>query len=221
MRPRRVCPEKEALHFIASAKDKDTFQKKFINKEKGFGVFATKNIEPGEFLLEYVGRRVSGSEGEALFKEYTDADAAFLYFYSFQGQAFCVDGSKEKARLGWFINDDHVKPNSKIKIILDEQKSPHLCAFAITKIKAGEEIVYNYGDPNCPRQHKTNASSCVEHTEKKESRWKNSFENFDSKPGVLKIDDLIFNPEVKIANGCNAAEIFPGLFHNCLSDRLN
>lgn len=48
-----------------------------------------------------------------------------------------------------------------------------------------------------------------------ESRWKNSFENLDSKPGVMKINDLAFNPEMKIANGCNAAEIFPGLFRSC------
>lgn len=37
--------------------------------------------------------------------------------------------------------------------ILDEQKNPHLCAFAIRKINAGEEIVYDYGDPNCPWRH--------------------------------------------------------------------
>lgn len=54
----------------------------------GYGVIATKNIESGEFLLEYVGRHITGSEGEALFKEYLDADAAFLYFYSFQGHTF-------------------------------------------------------------------------------------------------------------------------------------
>lgn len=86
MRPRRICPEKQALHFIASEKDKDTFKKKFINKEKGYGVFATQDIEPGEFLLEYVGRHITGSQGEDLFKAYSDAYAAFLYFYPFQGR---------------------------------------------------------------------------------------------------------------------------------------
>ena len=35
MRVKRICPEKEALHFIASGKDKDKFQKKLINEEKG------------------------------------------------------------------------------------------------------------------------------------------------------------------------------------------
>lgn len=39
-------------------------------------------------------------------------------------QSFCqqlyshsVDGSKDTERLGRFINDDHIKPNSKIKIV--------------------------------------------------------------------------------------------------------
>ncbi|CAL8264857.1 unnamed protein product [Gadus morhua 'NCC'] len=145
-----------------------------------------------------------------------DADAAFLYFYSFEGNTFCVDGTKSTARLGRFINDNHIKPNSKIKIILDEQKSPHLCAFAVKKIDAGEEIVYDYGDPNCQWRHKNTTSSCEDHTQKRESRWKTAFKNLDSKPGMMKIDDLVFNTEMKIANGCNAAEIFPGLFKNCL-----
>ncbi len=35
MRPRRVCPEKEALKFIASGTDKDIFQKKCMSQEKG------------------------------------------------------------------------------------------------------------------------------------------------------------------------------------------
>lgn len=47
-----------------------------------------KDIEAGEFLLEYVGRYISVSEGETLFKDYSDEDAAFLYFYSIQGQTF-------------------------------------------------------------------------------------------------------------------------------------
>lgn len=33
---------------------------------------------------------------------------------------------------------------------------------------------------------------------------------------MFKIDGLVFNPKIRIANGCNAAEVFPGLFHNCL-----
>ncbi|XP_035999894.1 uncharacterized protein LOC118564814 [Fundulus heteroclitus] len=166
MRQKRVCPETEALNFISSGRDKDTFYKRYINKEKGYGVFTSKNIEPGEFLLEYSGKHITGSEGEALFKKYSDANAAFLYFYSFQGKTCCVDGSKN-TQLGRFINDDHINPNSKIKIVMDEKKSPHLCVFATTKINAGEEIVYDYGDPNCPWRHTTKAPSSNVHMEKK------------------------------------------------------
>lgn len=50
----------------------------------------------------------------------------------------------------------------------------------------------------------------------KKSRWKNSFENLDTTHGRTTIEDLVFNTEMKIANGCNAAEIFPGLLHNSL-----
>ncbi|XP_056121572.1 uncharacterized protein LOC130099790 [Rhinichthys klamathensis goyatoka] len=98
---------------------------------------------------------------------------------------------------------------------MDEKKMPHLCSFALTKINAGEEIVYDYGDPNCPCRQKTCTSTFREIKENMESRWKNSFVNLDLKPGVMKIDDLIINTEMKIANGCNAAEIFPGVFNNC------
>ncbi|XP_014912949.1 piggyBac transposable element-derived protein 4-like [Poecilia latipinna] len=50
--------------------------------------------------------------------------------------------------------------------------------------------------------------------EKKESRWKSSLESLKSESGVVEIDGLVFNPNIKIANGCNEAEVFPGLFCN-------
>ncbi len=37
---------------------------------------------------------------------------------------------------------------------------------------------------------------------------KNSYDHLDSKPGMKSIDDLVFNTDMKTANGCNAAEIF-------------
>lgn len=39
----------------------------FFNYLPGYGVIATKNTEAGEFLLEYVGRHISGSDRETLF----------------------------------------------------------------------------------------------------------------------------------------------------------
>ncbi|XP_027879835.1 carbon catabolite-derepressing protein kinase-like [Xiphophorus couchianus] len=50
--------------------------------------------------------------------------------------------------------------------------------------------------------------------EKKESRWKSSLESLKSESGVMEIDGLVFNLNIKIANGCNGPEVFPGLFCN-------
>ncbi|XP_026076500.1 serine/threonine-protein kinase Nek2-like [Carassius auratus] len=72
--------------------------------------------------------------------------------------------------------------------------------------------MFDCGDPDFPWRQKTSTSLC---REIKESRWKDSFENLDLKPGMMKNDEIVINTETKIADGCNAAEIFPGFFHNC------
>ncbi|KAL6479743.1 hypothetical protein MHYP_G00107760 [Metynnis hypsauchen] len=51
--------------------------------------------------------------------------------------------------LGRLVNDDHVRPNSKMKTITVAGK-PHLCLFATRSISPGEEITYNYGDSEWP-----------------------------------------------------------------------
>ncbi|KAL7846268.1 hypothetical protein AOLI_G00244600 [Acnodon oligacanthus] len=51
--------------------------------------------------------------------------------------------------LGSLVNDDHVRPNSKMKTITVAGK-PHLCLFATRSITPGEEITYNYGDSEWP-----------------------------------------------------------------------
>lgn len=83
-------------------------------------------------MLEYVGRHINASEGESLFKECSDTckDKGVCTTYSlfsynpfvkvmilyFQFLSFCsVDDTKETERLGRFINDDHIKPNSRIE----------------------------------------------------------------------------------------------------------
>ncbi|KAL7846082.1 hypothetical protein AOLI_G00242740 [Acnodon oligacanthus] len=51
--------------------------------------------------------------------------------------------------LGRLVNDDHVRPDSKMKTITVAGK-PHLCLFATRSITPGEEITYNYGDSEWP-----------------------------------------------------------------------
>ncbi|KAL7846112.1 hypothetical protein AOLI_G00243040 [Acnodon oligacanthus] len=60
--------------------------------------------------------------------------------------------------LGRLVNDDHVRPNSKMKTITVAGK-PHLCLFATRSITPGEEITYNYGDSEWPWRCKNIAES--------------------------------------------------------------
>lgn len=60
-----------------------------------------------------------------------------------------LDASVEDKSLGRLVNDDHNKPNCKMKTI-DVGGMPHLCLFALRDIAPGEEITYNYGDAGWP-----------------------------------------------------------------------
>ncbi|XP_058845950.1 uncharacterized protein LOC131697937 [Acipenser ruthenus] len=60
-----------------------------------------------------------------------------------------VDTAQEDLSLGRLVNDDHKKPNCKMKNINVEGK-PHLCLFVLRNITCGEEITYNYGPVNWP-----------------------------------------------------------------------
>ncbi|KAK3566434.1 hypothetical protein QTP86_032572 [Hemibagrus guttatus] len=67
---------------------------------------------------------------------------------------FSVDAAREDGSLGRLVNDDHINPNSNMKIITVKGK-PHLCLIATRSINPGEEITYNHGDSEWPWRSKT------------------------------------------------------------------
>ena len=60
-----------------------------------------------------------------------------------------IDASREDGSLGRLVNDEHRRPNCKMKRI-DVNGNPHLCLFALDDIQEGEEITYDYGSEDCP-----------------------------------------------------------------------
>ena len=56
---------------------------------------------------------------------------------------FRIDAAEDA--LARYANDNNKDPNSSMRKIYKD-KIPHLCLFAITQIKSGDEITYNYGD---------------------------------------------------------------------------
>jgi len=59
-----------------------------------------------------------------------------------------VDATRS-SRLGAFVNDSTPRyANCKMEKRYDKEKKPHLCLYARTTIKAGEELRYDYGANN-------------------------------------------------------------------------
>ncbi|XP_054863888.1 N-lysine methyltransferase KMT5A-A-like [Amphiprion ocellaris] len=61
-RKNRIQPVDDETSYILSSRDKPGFIERFINSNKGRGVFVTQPIEPGAFLLEYRGELMSVEE---------------------------------------------------------------------------------------------------------------------------------------------------------------
>ncbi|XP_067296145.1 N-lysine methyltransferase KMT5A-like isoform X2 [Pseudorasbora parva] len=150
-RKTRIRPIDDARTHILSLRDKPGFMERFIDSNKGRGVFATHPVEAGEFVLEYRGELISAEECQA--RDYTEIQSTFLFEFEWQKRHWCIDASKEDGSLGRLINDNHKSPNCTMKKIVVNDR-PHLCLFAVKKIEIGSEIEYNYGDSQWPWRKK-------------------------------------------------------------------
>ncbi|CAL8270436.1 unnamed protein product [Arctogadus glacialis] len=153
--------KQDAPYYSFLGEDKDGFAVKYIDSFKGRGVFSCQTFEKRDFLIEYRGEVITKRECENRLKVYHDALKVYIFDFRFNGQQLCVDAAKEDGSLGRLVNDNHVNPNSEMKIIRLDGK-PHLCLFATKDISPGEEITYNYGDSHWPWRNKENQSQSVE-----------------------------------------------------------
>uniref|UniRef100_A0A8C4X8D1 SET domain-containing protein n=1 Tax=Erpetoichthys calabaricus TaxID=27687 RepID=A0A8C4X8D1_ERPCA len=64
MRRQRINPESDAIRYVRSSSDKRGLEIKFINSEKGRGVFAVEALERGDFVAEYRGQLIDRAESE-------------------------------------------------------------------------------------------------------------------------------------------------------------
>ncbi|XP_026093859.1 uncharacterized protein LOC113066245 isoform X6 [Carassius auratus] len=145
-RRRRLGPIQDAEYHIQAGIDKPCLQQRFINHFKGRGVFATELIYRGDFVVEYRGKLLSPQQAE-LQTEYNESAKVFLFDFQWKSKTWCIDACEEDSSLGRLVNDDHRRPNCKMKTI-KVNETPHLCLFAVRDITAGEELTYNYGDSN-------------------------------------------------------------------------
>jgi hypothetical protein len=127
--------------------------------KKGFGLRANKDLSPGDFIFEYIGEVIDERTFRRRMIQYDQEGIKHFYFMSLTKGEF-VDATK-KGNLGRFCNHS-CNPNCFVDkwVVGDKLR---MGIFAERKVKAGEELVFNYnvdrygadpqpcycGEPNC------------------------------------------------------------------------
>jgi hypothetical protein len=128
-------------------------------EKKGYGLRANSELKPGDFIFEYIGEVIDERTFRRRMIQYDEDGIKHFYFMSLTKGEF-VDATK-KGNLGRFCNHS-CNPNCFVDkwVVGDKLR---MGIFAERKIKAGEELVFNYnvdrygaepqpcycGEPNC------------------------------------------------------------------------
>ncbi len=133
------------------------------SKVHGKGIVATKNIKKNTKIIEYIGEKVTKSEGdkrseERINKYLNSNDTGSVYIFELN-KKYDIDGSPlyNKAR---YINHS-CNPNCEVDII-----DGKIWISSIKQIKKGSELTYDYGysfDKNDYKDHicKCGSKKCV------------------------------------------------------------
>ena len=108
--------------------------------KKGYGLRADADLDPDDFIYEYIGEVI----GEVIFRkrmiQYDESGIKHFYFMSLTQGEF-IDATK-KGNMGRFCNHS-CNPNCYVdKWVVGEKL--RMGIFAERKIKAGEELTFNY-----------------------------------------------------------------------------
>ncbi|XP_068128380.1 N-lysine methyltransferase KMT5A-B-like [Hyperolius riggenbachi] len=139
------CEEKQRVdHLITSATEEG--MKTDNIPGKGRGVITTRDFHRGEFVVEYHGDLIEITDAKKREAEYAQdsSTGCYMYYFQYLNKTYCVDATKETGRLGRLIN--HSKNGNCHTKLHDINNVPHLILVASRDIKAGEELLYDYGD---------------------------------------------------------------------------
>ncbi|XP_067040063.1 N-lysine methyltransferase KMT5A-A-like isoform X1 [Acropora muricata] len=161
-------PEDVALAYVNDNSDQPGLEERYISEYIGKGVFATREFQMGDFLLQYKGELISGEEGERREKRYSSDLGNFLYFFQWNEASYCIDATFSHG-LGRLVNDlPAKKANCKMKKMVVSGKVC-LCIFATRDIAPNTELRYDYGLKDLPWRVKSGGAS-----EDMNKKWKNS-----------------------------------------------
>lgn len=109
-------------------------------EKKGFGLRANTDLQPNDFIFEYIGEVINEPTFRRRTVQYDEEGIKHFYFMSLTKHEF-VDATK-KGNLGRFCNHS-CNPNAYVDkwVVGDKLR---MGIFAERHIKAGEELVFNY-----------------------------------------------------------------------------
>lgn len=109
-------------------------------EKKGHGLRTNKDLQANDFIFEYIGEVIGEQVFRRRMQQYDEEGIKHFYFMSLTKGEF-VDATK-KGNLGRFCNHS-CNPNCYVdKWVVDDKL--RMGIFAERKIKAGEELVFNY-----------------------------------------------------------------------------
>lgn len=109
-------------------------------EKKGFGLRANTDLQPNDFIFEYIGEVINEATFRNRMVKYDKEGIKHFYFMSLTRSEF-VDATK-KGNLGRFCNHS-CSPNCYVdKWVVGEKL--RMGIFAMRAIRAGEELVFNY-----------------------------------------------------------------------------
>ncbi len=109
-------------------------------EKKGYGLRANADLQPNDFIFEYIGEVIGEQSFRRRMRDYDDQGIKHFYFMSLTKGEF-VDATK-KGNLGRFCNHS-CNPNCYVDkwVVGDKLR---MGIFAERSIQAGEELVFNY-----------------------------------------------------------------------------
>lgn len=143
---KEVLEEKKRLIEYALKKGVEDGLEVRYSKEKGRGVFATRDFCKGEFVVEYSGELIDIQQAYLREEKYEQDESmgCYMYYFKHNDHHYCVDATEETGKLGRLVN--HSRNGNLVTKSLLVDSIPRLILIAKTYIRKGEELLYDYGD---------------------------------------------------------------------------
>ena len=103
----------------------------------GTGIFAAKDIPAGTKIMEYVGKRITADEADAMFP--VNPEDPFHTFFFSLSNGNIIDGGQDGNDARWI--NHACEPDCETQ---ENKKGTRVFIYALRDIKKGEELFYDY-----------------------------------------------------------------------------